>query len=253
MHQATPSDKSLDSRPDKQGSLVRWFRRGVRWTVRAACLLMTLALIFVVAAWVLGNTPVNSDFQSAGEEGIEIVILNNGVHADIVVPLDHPEFRWLDYLAPSHFMDPSPECRYALFGWGNRHFYMETRTWNDVKVMTVLKAFAGIGDTVVHVELCSHNSWDSERSRRIRISPDQFRKLSVFLLETMKTSEDGKLVPVPNAHYHDSDAFYEAKGSYHLFRTCNVWAGAGLKKAGIRVGYWTVTPGLLLACLPESQ
>ncbi|MFY7877717.1 MAG: DUF2459 domain-containing protein, partial [Pirellula sp.] len=27
-------------------------------------------------------------------------------------------------------------------------------------------------------------------------------------------------------HYHDSDAFYEAKGSYHLFRTCNVWAGA---------------------------
>ncbi|MFY7877715.1 MAG: DUF2459 domain-containing protein, partial [Pirellula sp.] len=44
----------------------------------------------------------------------------------------------------------------------------------------------------------------------------------------------------------------EAKGSYHLFRTCNVWAGAGLKKAGIRVGYWTVTPGLLFACLPKS-
>jgi hypothetical protein len=108
MHQATPSDKSLDLRPYKQGGLVRWFRKVVRWTARAACLLMTLAVVFVVAAWVLGNTPVNTDFQSAGEEGIEIVILNNGVHADIVVPLDHPEFRWLDYLAPSHLMDPSP-------------------------------------------------------------------------------------------------------------------------------------------------
>ena len=180
------------------------------------------------------------------------MILNNGVHADLVLPINHPSFNWKKYLRDSDFPQVHPEHRYAMFGCGNRHFYMETRTWDDVKILTILRAFSGIGDTVVHVELSNHMAWGPERTRRIRLSPNQFQLLCKHLFETFAKDQHGRLMPISDAHYHQHDAFYEAVGSYHLFRTCNVWAGTGLAKAGVRVGYWTVTPGLLFACLPDD-
>ncbi len=209
-------------------------------------------LCFASMAWILGNTPVNRDFQHASiENGIEILVINNGVHADLVLPLNEPSFPWRDRLKEADFPIFDPENRYAIFGWGNRQFYMETRTWDDIKISNVMYAFAGMGDTVVHVELCRDLAWATQRSRLIRLSPDQFQRLSEHLLSTFHKQANGELSPIPDRHYGNSDAFYVGLGHYHLFRTCNVWAGSGLAKAGVRVGYWTLTPGLLFACLPE--
>jgi hypothetical protein len=36
-----------------------------------------------------------------------------------------------------------------------------------------------------------------------------------------------------------SDVFYEGDGGYNAFYTCNEWAGAALREAGVRVGAWT--------------
>jgi len=215
---------------------------------------LTLAavLCFAVVAWILGNTPVNSSFRHAGiEDGIDILVVDNGVHVDLVIPIDEPKFRWLDRIQATDFLAFDPRYRYAIIGWGNRQFYMETETWNELKISNVLYAFAGMGDTVVHVDLVGDLSWFKEGSRRIRLSPVQFQRLSEYLLSSFKTDAAGALIPVPNRHYRNTDAFYEGTGHYHLFRTCNVWAGSALAKAGVRVGYWTLTPGLLFACLPD--
>jgi uncharacterized protein (TIGR02117 family) len=200
----------------------------------------------------LGNAPINRDFRHASvEDGVEILVVNNGVHADLVLPLDAPSFRWRDRLNQVDFPSFDPDNRFVIFGWGNRQFYMETRTWDDIKISNVLYAFAGMGDTVVHVELCRDLAWATQRSRKIRLSPEQFKRLCEHLIASFRTQANGQLIPVPGQHYGNADAFYEGTGRYHLFRTCNVWAGAGLAKAGVRVGYWTLTPGLLFACLPE--
>ena len=46
-------------------------------------------LCFAAAAWILGNTPVNQAFRHAdAENGIEILVINNGVHVDLVLPID---------------------------------------------------------------------------------------------------------------------------------------------------------------------
>ncbi|MFM7854609.1 MAG: DUF2459 domain-containing protein [Flammeovirgaceae bacterium] len=39
--------------------------------------------------------------------------------------------------------------------------------------------------------------------------------------------------------YWDNDSFYEAKGTYNLFFTCNTWVNEGLKKAGLKACLWT--------------
>ena len=230
-----------------------WLRFGWRWCKRCIGLTITAVLCFAAAAWLLGNTPVNTAFRHAPiEEGIDILVIDNGVHVDLVIPIDDPQFRWLDRFSSNDFRKFDERYRVAIVGWGNRQFYMETETWNDLKISNVLYAFAGLGETVVHVELAGDISWFSEGARKIRLSPAQFQRLSEYLLSSFKTDDVGALIPVVNRHYKDTDAFYEGTGNYHLFRTCNVWAGTGLAKAGVRVGYWTLTPGLLFACLPDE-
>jgi len=249
--EATASELvSTKQKPHVRTSWLLWLRR---WVVRTFGIGLMSVLCFVVAGWVLGNTPVNRSFQHAGTiDGIDILVINNGVHVDLVIPIDEPAFRWSDRFRSDDFRSFEPRYRYAVFGWGNRQFYMETETWDDLKISNVLFAFAGLGDTVVHVDLAGDLNWFSKGSRKIRLSPEQFKRLSQYLLSSFKTQSNGALIPIPDRHYRQTDAFYEGTGHYNLFRTCNVWAGGGLAKAGVRVGYWTLTPGLLFACLPES-
>jgi uncharacterized protein (TIGR02117 family) len=230
-----------------------WWHFVKRWGLRCLGLMMLAAIGFAAVAWVLGNTPVNLAFQHAAvDDGIDILVIDNGVHVDLVIPVNAPSFRWLDRLKGSDFREFDPNSRYAVVGWGNRQFYMETETWGDLKIGNVICALAGMGDTVVHVDLVGDLSWFREGSRRIRLSTVQFQQLSEYLLASFKTDAEGSLIAIANRHYRNTDAFYEGMGHYHLFRTCNVWAGGGLKRAGVRVGYWTLTPGLVFACLPEQ-
>ncbi|MFP3836064.1 DUF2459 domain-containing protein, partial [Chryseobacterium sp. SIMBA_028] len=37
----------------------------------------------------------------------------------------------------------------------------------------------------------------------------------------------------------DNDAFYDAKGTYSFFYTCNTWANNALKAAGQKAALWT--------------
>jgi hypothetical protein len=39
--------------------------------------------------------------------------------------------------------------------------------------------------------------------------------------------------------YGDNDAFYEAIGSYNLFKTCNTWTNNALKSCGQKACFWT--------------
>ena len=242
-----------DEKPIQPRKQTSWFAYTRRWGMRAIGFLITCVLCFVVAAWILGNTPVNRNFQHAdAKDGINILVINNGVHVDLVLPIDEPTFRWIDRFQTTDFPAFEQRYHYAVFGWGNRQFYMETETWDDLKISNVLFALAGLGETVVHVDLCSDLIWSPERSRKIRLSPDQFKRLCAYLLSSFqKQADDGSLIPIPKAHYRTTDAFYAGTGHYNLFRTCNVWAGSGLAKAGVRIGYWTLTPGLLFACLPK--
>ena len=50
-----------------------------------------------------------------------------------------------------------------------------------------------------------------------------------------------------SAAYGKNDAFYEAKGSYSLFYTCNSWVNENLKEVGLKACRWT------LFCDPLSK
>lgn len=56
----------------------------------------------------------------------------------------------------------------------------------------------------------------------------------------MQTDIAGTPIAVSRAKpYGDHDAFYEAKGRYSLFHTCNTWANNALKACGQKACWWT--------------
>lgn len=221
-----------------------------RWTKRIALSLLTLAILYLLAAQTLCRIPTNREFVES-KDGIEIAVLSNGIHVDIALPLRNEHFNWTDYLRRRDFVSYDEQTETACFGWGERTFYLETPTWWDIKPSNALRAFCGAGRSVMHVALLPGYPIPSDSCRCIKLSPAQYKKLCAEILATMKTTESGKLIPIQDAHFHASDAFYEAKGHYHLFHTCNAWAGDSLRASGVRVGLWTPTPGGVFACLPD--
>ncbi|MFN8743202.1 MAG: DUF2459 domain-containing protein [Pirellula sp.] len=236
--------------PDKRS----WWRKLLSKGVRIFIVLSVLVGLFMASSYLLARLPVNRGYQHATQDGVEVLLINNGVHVDLVIPLDEPSFRMRTLLEGGNYKTDPQLYTHAILGWGNRKFYLETQSWNDIKLSNVLFAFSGLGETTVHVDLTSGFlfSMKRERQRLLRLSQSQFVSLCEHIDRTLKKDALGKPLPIECEPYGNADCFFEGVGSYHLFRTCNVWVGEGLKQSGVRVGFWTVTPNSLFACLPED-
>jgi uncharacterized protein (TIGR02117 family) len=184
---------------------------------------------------------------------VEIAVLHNGMHADLVLPLQTAQHNWWELLSPDDFARDVSDFRYASFGWGNRAFYLETPTWSEVRVTTVAKALMGVGDSALHIDLLYGLPATGARCRRIWVSGEQYGRLVDGVRGTFALTDGGQLRVIPGIRYYDSDAFYEAVGRYHLFRTCNVWTSGVLRASGVRTGWWTPFADSVFAQLPAAE
>lgn len=210
-----------------------------KWIVRVAAALLLLALGYAAAGLAGGAIPRNAGWR-APAEGVEIFVESNGVHTGIVVPKLAAGVDWRPLARPGHLADP----RYARFdhlsfGWGEQAFYLQTRTWADVRPRTVLAAALGSDRTLVHVEHLPRPRPGAE-VRRIVLRPEEYRRLAAFIEASV--APGGRRYP----GYGGYDAFYESRGHYSAGRTCNAWTGDALRHAGVRVGAWTPFPATVL-------
>ena len=79
----------------------------------------------------------------------------------------------------------------------------------------------------------------------LRISKPQLEELLNYI-EVSFQLDSNKFKKIDFEGYSDMDAFYKAKGSYSLFKTCNVWTGEALKVAGIKTGIWSPFDSIIL-------
>lgn len=222
-----------------------------RWVLRSALSFAAFLITYALAAWTLSNIPTNPEFVST-EDGVEIGLTSNGVHVNFILPATNSSHDWRDDFLPSDFLQNELHPDWVVIGWGNKRFYLETPRWSDLRIQTVAESLAGFGETAMHVEWKLGKQLDDETTYRIRLSHEQYRVLCNTILSSFHRNPSGKLFPISGEHYRTTDAFYEAKGHYHIFNTCNVWIGECLKKSGVRVGYWTPTPSGVMASLPPE-
>ena len=192
-------------------------------------------LLYLLSAAVLSRIAVNTEEVLQGEE--TIWLLSNGAHTDIVMPVKNAFFDWQTIVSEQDTRGKG-QSRYIALGWGCRKFYLETPTWADLKLTTAFQAITGQGGTLMHATFYNEIPTD-EQSVSLSLSAAQYRQLVIHIAQTFVLQEGrGVLVPT-DAVYGDTDAFYEAKGHYQLFFTCNTWTNKMLKNSGIRACVWT--------------
>lgn len=236
-----PSSRKMTENPLRDKIL----RLTVRSLKASGAVLLILTLALLAGALI----PRNRGFVSPSE-GVRIWVLAGSIHTDLIVPVRNELFDWSDLVSRDDVRLDDPSLDHLGIGWGNRTFYLETRTWGQVKAQNVAAAFFGLGTSAMHVEWFPGGWETSSNCRSLVLSGPQYARLCSFMKESFVLDARGRARRIEAPGYGDSDAFYEANGRYSAYRTCNTWTGDALAYAGVRVGLWTPTPGGVLRQLP---
>lgn len=222
-------------------------RLGPRWIAWLLAPPLAVIALYAIAVFAGARIPVNADFRPAGE-GIPVIVIDNGIHVDFVLPTVVPGHDWrtvFDPAATRRGASLGETEAHVVIGWGHRDFYIGTPSWDDLSARTVMRALVGVGGSVMHVSY----EWpwiDDGNSAMLLLPPDDYGKLAKALLAAVVTGPDGRAIPVDATGYSDIDAFYEARGSYNALYTCNNWAASVLVSAGVRAPLWSPFSGAVI-------
>ena len=192
-------------------------------------------LSYLLAAWIFASLPVNQA-QLKGE--ITLFLVSNGVHTDVVMPLKNEIFDWTSVVNPVDTITDDANIAYVGLGWGERNFYLYTPEWKDLSLSNALGALSGLNRTLIHITYYAFEPTEDDYIVKFSVTSEQYQRLTKSLSESFK-QEDGKTILLKGIHYQSNDAFYEAKGRYHLFNTCNTWLNDRLVESGLKGVYWT--------------
>jgi uncharacterized protein (TIGR02117 family) len=185
--------------------------------------------IYLVAALIGSLVPVNGDWKEP-ELGTTVYIADNGIHADIVMPVKALGLDWTSFVPRSDIAATD----WIAFGSGEERVYLNTPTWWDITPGTVWSALSG-GKRVMHVEYVPGTDY---AVRKIRLRPEEYRRLWAAIRADFTLDEMGRPIRIAHPGYGCCDAFYQAEGKESAVRTCNTWVARWLRLAGVRTSLW---------------
>ncbi|HLF33747.1 MAG TPA: TIGR02117 family protein [Cyclobacteriaceae bacterium] len=195
--------------------------------------------VYLFTAVIFSLVPLNLDFnQDPG--GIPVWIISNGVHTDLTLPVESHAMSWDIFFRGTSLYPILKSANYVSFGWGSREFYLNTPEWKDLKIMTAIDALFLEGEPAMHVTALPVDPRTDARSIRLVLPEEDFLKLTGYVKSYFSLNDYGEPIKIDaDGYYEPYDMFFEARGSFNLFRTCNAWTNHGLKKSGIRCALWT--------------
>jgi uncharacterized protein (TIGR02117 family) len=212
-------------------------KKFLKYTSYLLLTLVTLVILYLCSAWTLSRLTVKAEPNTKSD--ISIYLKTNGVHADLVLPVKTAFKDWSEAIPYTNTRSGDTTMEYVAFGWGDKGFYLETPTWDDLKASTAFNAAFGLSTSAMHATFY-HQLQESERCVKLDISNEQYQRLVTYIGNSFQTDATGKPIVIPTeARYGKYDAFYEAKGTYSLFHTCNTWANNALKVSGQKACVWT--------------
>jgi uncharacterized protein (TIGR02117 family) len=199
--------------------------------------LIAFILLYLFSTYCLSRITIDKETNT--NEEITIYIRTNGVHTDLVVPIKSELYDWSNEVKFTNTISEDTCYSYLAMGWGDKGFYLETPQWKDLKISVAFKAAFALGNTAIHATYYKQMIVN-ESCRKIMISKEQYQRLINYITNSFQKDKDGHFMNIAtNAVYGESDAFYEAVGSYSMLHTCNTWANTGLKQCGQKSCLWT--------------
>ncbi len=214
-------------------------RRGFKIIIWSLISIILFFGIYFLFAFLLGSIGSSQNISNRPKE-YNVLILSNGVHTDIVMPVKNELVNWKYYFPVSNTRTKQNHNKWISFGWGDKEFYLNTPTWADLTVATALRSATGLSSTALHVTYRDSVNLDSTNCVKLFLTKKEYKNLRDFIFNSFQKTTKNKALYIPtDAVYGDNDAFYESTGTYHLFYTCNTWTNDALKSCNQKACIWT--------------
>lgn len=198
--------------------------------------LIAILLCYVGFFWITSLIEIDEpSVFNVDDDTVSIYLSTNGVHTDFIVPIinKHADLQSLLGLSLN-------KGQWVAIGWGDRGFYLNTPEWKDLKFKTAFEAVSGLGTTALHVTQMKTVKVGGD-CVLITMNASDYQFLIAYIQKYFILDSDNKGILIKSAGYGLNDYFYEAKGSYSAFYTCNTWINQGLKFANQKAAFWTLT------------
>lgn len=213
-------------------------KRLLKLTLKIVLGFLGFLLLYAIVIFFTSIVSVNEN-NEVTNKNIPIYILSNGVHTDIVLPLKNEIKDWSTDISYLDTKAKDSTRQNLAFGWGDKGFYLDTLTWADLKASTAAKAITGLSSSAMHITFYGSLKED-ENCKKFFISENQYQKMIRYIENSFLLDTSNKIQRIGTHSYGKHDIFYEAKGSYNLFYTCNTWANQALKAGNQKAALWTV-------------
>ena len=204
-----------------------------------------LAFYFCFAV-ITAIIPVNTG--EGATDGIKNFVKSNGIHTDICLPVNNEYIDWTSFIPLSDY-PKIDSAVYVSIGWGDKGFFIDTPEWSDLTFSTAFNAALLPSATAMHVSYFKNEPQVSSTCKKTFVRPKKYMDLINFIKTSFNLDKQNKIQLIANKGYWDNDNFYEANGTYHLFKTCNIWTNKALKVAGVRTACYALFSGGIMGHL----
>jgi uncharacterized protein (TIGR02117 family) len=208
----------------RKTKLLKYILRGL-----AGLLVILVMGCLIPTKWIGGNK-VGCEFQ--------VCVEDVGIHTNIIVPVKNEAFNWHQYLSLKELNSGfGRNYEYLSFSWGDRSFYTETPTLAEFKLSNALDALLIPGASVMYVQGITNLSQNTS-IKCVKVNRQDYLNLVNYVQNSFQVDSHKKAIFAVNG-YNANSTFYDAKGTYSVFRTCNVWTGEALRAADLNTPVWT--------------
>ncbi len=202
--------------------------RGIKKILKVLIFLILIPIFYGLVSYLFMLFPSNGSTTNSPKVQ-KIYILYDSMHSDIVLKLENSKVDW-NRLLPQ--VVQGRKRGYLAFGWGDKETYLNTPTWDDLKLSTALKALFLNTPSLLHVAY--YKDINYYQTKELALTQKQFDSLEQILKR-----EFSKVPHYEAKGFGRDDAFYSSNRVYNAIKTCNSWSGDRLREANIGMSYWT--------------
>ncbi|MGA7933696.1 MAG: DUF2459 domain-containing protein [Kovacikia sp.] len=168
-----------------------------------------------------------------------IYVSGGAMHTNFIISIKNSIFDWGTHLDLKSIGGRTPEkSRYLQFGWGDQVFYQETPSWDQINVLSALRALFLQNPSALFVK--AHATiplYPGEKLKCISLGQTDYLALMKFIEASFQSDQEGRKIRLGSGQDRES-GFYAAHGSYSMLKTCNSWTADGLRVANVNTPLW---------------